>query len=209
MRMFLLSACGLMLLSSTAVAVAAQQDPHAAHQRMAQAQTLAASPTEVQVPEVALLDAHGQPHDLQPLLQEGIVVVDFMYTSCTTICPALTAVMGSVQRELALRPRGKVTLISITLDPRHDTPAQLLDFSRRVRAGERWYWLTGSPSDIDRVLRGFGLPVGGRPEDHGPVMLVGDARQGRWWRWVGMPEPARLLAAVDALAADAGARGAP
>ncbi|UXM99964.1 SCO family protein [Xanthomonas hortorum pv. pelargonii] len=122
MRMFLLSACGLMLLSSTAVAAAAQHGPHAAHHRMAQAQTLAASPTEVQVPEVALLDAHGQPHDLQPLLQEGIVVVDFMYTRCTTICPALTAVMGSVQRELALRPRGKVTLISITLDPRHDTP---------------------------------------------------------------------------------------
>lgn len=167
-------------------------DPHAAHRRAMQSRATAGE-TRVLLPNVILRDAQGQPFPLRPEQFDGkVVVVDFVFTTCTTICPALSTVMASVQRGLGDQLGKDVLLLSISVDPAHDTPPVLRVYADRVGAGEHWHWLTGSTGDIGRVLRAFGLSAGS-PNDHPPLILVGDPANGRWIRWVGVPTPAVIV----------------
>lgn len=196
-------------LSMFAPVAMAQADPHAAHREVVQSPQ-GASSTRVALPGTTLHMRDGSLVRLDSqTLGDRVVVVDFVFTHCTTICPALTAIMASVQRKLG--PVGdEVLLVSVTVDPVRDTPARLDTFARSVGATEDWWWLTGPAAEIDRTLRAFGVEPG-RPQDHPPMVLVGRPGEDRWLRWVGMPTPAQIVAAVDAMrdqGADEGARHA-
>lgn len=195
-RAWLAGAFAFGLLSLAPVA-GAQDDPHAAH-RAAMQVPKGASPTRVTLPGTALLMRDGKPVSLDAeTIGDRVVVVNFVFTHCTTICPALTTIMASVQR--ALGPNdGDWLLVSVTVDPARDTPARLDAFARDVGATRDWWWLTGAAVEIDRTLRAFGIEPG-RPEDHPPMVLVGRPAQDRWLRWVGMPPPAQLVAAVESM----------
>lgn len=179
-------------------AARAADDPHAAHRAATRSQATSGD-TRVTLPDVVLRDADGQPFRLQPQSFEGrVVVVDFIFTTCTTICPALSSVMASVQRGLGTQMGKDVVLLSISVDPVNDTPAVMRAYAQRVGAGRHWRWLTGSSGDIARVLRAFGLSPG-RPNDHPPLILVGDPADNRWLRWVGVPTPAAVIDGARAM----------
>jgi protein SCO1 len=85
-------------------------------------------------------------------------VVDFIYTSCPGPCLMETAKLANVALRLGNDLGSKVTIVSISVDPEHDGPKQLLDYSRQQGADEKgWYFLTGGPSEVDRALAGFKL----------------------------------------------------
>lgn len=193
----------VLVMSPLGDAAAAGQstDPHAEHRRAMQAPVTAGS-TSVTLPSVVLHDAQGKPFKLRPESFRGrVVVIDFIYTSCTTICPALTSVMASVQRGLGRNLGKDAMLVSISVDPARDTPDVMRAYAKRVGAGKDWLWLTGSSGDITRVLRAFGLSAG-KPDDHPPLILVGDPARGRWLRWVGVPTPAAITEGVHGLLAE-------
>jgi protein SCO1 len=182
-------------------AVFADDEPHAAHRRAMHSETNA-SETRVILPDVVLRDREGRKFALKPDAFGGkVVVVDFIFTRCTTICPALTSVMASVQRALGPQLGRDVVLVSISVDPANDTPQAMDAYAGKVGASEHWYWLTGNNSDIGRVLRAFGLSVG-RPGDHPPLVLVGDPLRGRWTRWVGVPTPVTITQTARHMAGD-------
>lgn len=184
-------------------------DPHAAHRAAMQSRQTTASETRVVLPDVVLLDARAKPFRLRPDAFRGrIVVVDFIFTRCTTICPALSTVMASVQRGLGERMGRDVVLVSISVDPANDTPAAMRAYAQRMKAGKDWLWLTGNAGDIARVLRAFGLTAG-RPNDHPPLVLVGDPVNDRWMRWVGVPTPAAVVDGANAMIVRAAASTAP
>jgi protein SCO1 len=188
----------LMVFASSRPAAAREDDPHAAHRRMAQAPITAAD-TRVTLPNVVLRDANGNMFKLQPETFRGkVVVVDFIFTRCTTICPALSTVMASVQRGLGERIGTEVLLVSISVDPANDTPQAMRAYAKRIGAGKHWLWLTGNTGDIARVLDAFGLSAG-KPNDHPPLILVGDPARNRWQRWVGIPTPATIADAAKAM----------
>lgn len=181
-------------------AAAAEEDPHAAHRRATQS-AVSATQTRVALPDVVLRDARGKPFRLRPESFGGrVVVVDFVYTTCTTICPALSAVMASAQRGLGEQLGKDVLLVSISVDPVRDTPAVLRAYADRVGAKRHWLWLTGSSGDIARVLRAFGLSPG-QPDAHPPLILVGDPARGEWSRWVGVPTPVVIADSARAMIA--------
>lgn len=134
------------------------------------------------------------------VLGDRLVVMDFIFTSCTTICPVLSAKLAKVQERLGARAGPEVVLVSVSLDPLRDTPARLAEFGARFKAGPAWRWLTGAPEDVTKVLKGLGVWTP-RFADHGPVVLVGDPGTGRWHRFNGFPDVERLVSAVDSLAA--------
>jgi protein SCO1/2 len=109
------------------------------------------------LPDVSLIDQHGSAVSLASLKGKP-VLIDFIYTSCASTCPVLTAKMVSVARELGPALGANVTMVSITLDPEHDSPAQLASYakSRGADAGG-WLFLTGKPAQIDQVLAQFKL----------------------------------------------------
>lgn len=159
---------------------------------------MAAHQTQLALPDVSVIDSHQREHQLQTLLQDRVAVVNFVFTSCTTVCPALSGTMQALQQQLQERLGKEVILVSVSVDPARDTPEKLSTHAAKLGAGSDWYWLTGKTAEINQLLKAFGIPVG-RPEDHLPVILVGKVNTGHWLRWVGIPAPETLTDAVTAL----------
>ena len=107
------------------------------------------------LPDITLTDQNGRAVSLASFKGHP-VLVDFIYTSCSGPCPMLTAKLASVAKLLGPRLGADVKLVSITLDPEHDGPTQLLDYAQKQGANEAgWFFLTGTPERIERVLAGF------------------------------------------------------
>ena len=109
------------------------------------------------LPEVSLLDQHGASISLASL-KGKTVLMDFIYTSCASTCPMLTAKMAAIAHQLGPALGTDVKIVSITLDPEHDNPAELAKYANSHAAnGNGWIFLTGQPAQIDQVLALFKL----------------------------------------------------
>ena len=113
------------------------------------------------MPDVTLVNQNGSKVRLKSLLNDSdkTVVVDFIFGTCTTICPVLSAGYANLQAKL---PAGgpKIHLVSISIDPEKDTPEVLKLYAERFKATDRWLFLTGAKTDIYTLARdGFKLPI--------------------------------------------------
>ncbi len=109
------------------------------------------------LPDVSLIDQHGGAVSLASLRGKP-VLIDFIYTSCASTCPLLTAKMAAIAHQLGPALGADVTIVSISLDPEHDTPAELEKYAKSYDAdGPGWIFLTGPPAKIDQVLALFKL----------------------------------------------------
>jgi protein SCO1/2 len=81
-------------------------------------------------------------------------VADFIFTQCAGACPAMTARMARLRREL---PAG-VRSVSFTVDPGHDTPPALARYAAGFGADDGWLFVTGAQKDLyDLSTAGFKL----------------------------------------------------
>ena len=107
--------------------------------------------------DAKLVDQNGNSVALTSLKGKPMVV-DFIYTSCPGPCLMETAKLANVALRLGSDIGSKVTIVSISVDPEHDGPKQLLDYSRQQGADAKgWYFVTGGPAEIDQALAGFKL----------------------------------------------------
>ena len=177
-------------------------DPHARHRAMLKKPRAdAESSADVTLRDNLLITRNGDAVLFATdVVRERIVVIDFVYTTCTTICPVLSAIFQQVQEALGERLGADVGLISISVDPVRDTPQRLKAYAEQLRAQPEWVWLTGEKASVDDVLVGLGAYT---PDfaDHPSIVLVGDPQSGTWKRYFGFPGPNKILAAVDELAA--------
>lgn len=154
------------------------------------------SSVQLTVPDAALVDPSGRARRLtSEVMGDRVVVVNFVFTTCTTVCPVSSAILAQLQERLGAQAGKDVQLVSITVDPQRDTPARLKAYAAKVGAGPAWTWLTGRKDVVDGVLKSFGAYTT-RPEDHPAMMLVGSARTGHWTRLYGFPSVTDVLAEV-------------
>lgn len=154
---------------------------------------------KVVLPDVPLVDASGNRVRLaQDVIGDRIAAVNFIYTTCTTICPVASATFQQLQDRLAAALGKDVVLVTISVDPLRDTPQRLREHAGRWQAREGWVWLTGAKPDVDSTLKGFGAYTP-RFEDHPPMILIGDARAGSWTRFFGFPSVEQLLDRIETL----------
>lgn len=113
-------------------------------------------PVYWQIPAFQLTSQSGQPFDSKTL-DGNIWVADFIYTTCPGPCPRMSAQMRGVQTAVASMPG--VKLVSITVDPKNDTPAVLAAYAARYKAQPgRWFFLSGDPASLEALCRnGFKL----------------------------------------------------
>ncbi|MGE5094505.1 MAG: SCO family protein [Betaproteobacteria bacterium] len=164
---------------------------------------------KVSLPEVTLLDQDGASRKLKgDVIGDRIVVMDFIYTTCTTVCPVISATFADVQRRLGDALGKDVALVSLTVDPARDTPATLKAFGGKHGARDGWVWLTGAPQDVNTALKGFGAYVS-EPSQHPAMILVGDARTGQWTRFFDFPSASQIMAKVEELRAARAPASAP
>jgi len=154
-------------------------------------------------PDFALIDQDARPISLAAL-RGKVVLLDFVYTSCPGPCPVLTGIHRKVRDDLPESDRAAVQLVSITLDPEHDTPAVLRTWaSARRLETNGWSFATGPAADVDAVVRAYG--VGSVRQPNGEIehtvatfLIDRDGQIAR--RYLGLThEPAAIRADIERL----------
>jgi cytochrome oxidase Cu insertion factor (SCO1/SenC/PrrC family) len=154
----------------------------------------------MRIPDVIVQDQNGKSLNFYRDLVKGkVVAVNFVFTTCTAICPSLTATFRRVQEQLA-EEKLSAQLISISVDPTVDTPERLHEFASKFKAEPGWTFVTGNTSDIDAILKEFGVAAANK-NDHSPMVLIGNEKAGYWTRAYGLSSPTSLVKLI-ALAAN-------
>ncbi len=144
------------------------------------------------IPDVLVVDQEGVTRRFYSDLVKGrTVAINFVFTTCTSVCPPLTAVFRGAQLALGRRVGEDISLISISVDPLNDSPRALKQFAAKFEAGPGWHFVTGKLADIDRLLDALGASTALR-DDHSPLVLVGNERTSKWTRLHGFAPPALL-----------------
>lgn len=113
------------------------------------------------VPEFALTDASGTVFESRQLAGK-VWVADFIFTSCGGPCPLLSSKMATLQNAFAVHP--DFHLVSISVDPKRDTPEVLLEYAKRYQTNPKsWTFLTGKNEEIQNLLV-TGLKIGSGEE---------------------------------------------
>lgn len=133
------------------------------------------------LPDVPLVTAQGRGVRLLDVMAaDGPLVMNFIFTSCTTTCPVMNQAMSGLPERLGTAS-SRLRLLSVSVDPRHDTPETLRAYAERYRTRAPWHFLTGQPGDIETVRTAFGHDA--RHLEQGePLILLRPARGEPWLR---------------------------
>lgn len=103
-----------------------------------------------QLVDFSLTDSGGRTVT-RAALDGKVLAVSFLFTGCALTCPEVSRHMAEIQQRTAGLP--DVRLVSLTVDPRTDTPAVLADWESRYGGDtNRWLMLTGSKSVLYHVI---------------------------------------------------------
>ncbi len=195
----LIGALSLALLTIACVtanaggADAAALDEHAHHHV---APALSRSTVNFFIPDVRLTRQDGTVVKLGDELNDRRpVVLSFIYTSCTTVCPLVSHTLSQLQSKLGDN-RDRVHLVSVTIDPEQDDPARLREYAETFNAGPEWQHYTGTLEATQSVQRAFGVFRGSKM-DHSPATFIRPAPGAQWIRIDGFATADQLLAELS------------
>jgi protein SCO1/2 len=148
------------------------------------------------LPKVKLVRTDGTSVLLEDELNDGkVTVLNFIYTTCTAICPMTTQIFFKLQGKLG-KDLDKVHLVSISIDPEQDTPAQLKKFAEKYRASKFWQFYTGTVEASVAVQKAFEVYRGDKM-NHAPVTFIRAAAGKPWVRMDGFSSADELLHEVQ------------
>lgn len=177
--------CGMTLVKKGAKPAATAVAPKAA---VANADAF----TSRRIPDAEVSDQNGNALNFYSDLIKGkVVAINFIFTTCTTICPPLTATFRRVQEDAKAKGLD-VQLISVSVDPVTDTPERMRDFASKFKAEPGWAFVTGEKAQIDSVLQALGAAVANK-NDHTPMILIGNDGTDYWTRAYGLTSPAKIV----------------
>jgi protein SCO1/2 len=188
---------GACLLALAAPSARAQE--HAGHEaHMAQMASAGKGPTvrlmepQPEIPDLPFVDQTGRKTTLREVLDsDKPVLVNFIFTTCTTICPVMSAGMAQLMGNLGAE-QDSVRVVSISIDPEVDTVATLRSYAERYHAPASWLFLTGSVDAVEAAQRVFGNYRGGK-YNHAPGTFVRSARDAPWIALDGFSSAETLL----------------
>lgn len=180
-RTFVAAVCiatGLMCLSGAALG----HDGHAHHAaQLSGADDYKRSVREYSIPDVSLTNADARTVRLRELLgTREPVMLNFIFTTCGAICPVMSQVFSEVPAKLGTSS-AKLRMISISIDPENDTPAELKSYGKRFNATDRWQFLTGRMEDVTLIQRAFDSYRGDKM-NHEPLTLLRAGPDKPWVR---------------------------
>jgi protein SCO1/2 len=166
-------------------------DPHAHHHHMMMQETMRTM-ADYEVPRLSLVREDGKRVFLSDELNDGrAVALNFIFTTCTAICPVTSKVFSQLQTKLG-NDQAKVHLVSISIDPEHDTPTVLREYAHKFGAGEGWQFYTGTVEASVAAQQAFGVYRGDKMS-HTPVTLLRTVPEKPWIRIDGFATADELL----------------
>ncbi|MEA2694278.1 MAG: hypothetical protein QOJ16_3665 [Acidobacteriota bacterium] len=146
-------------------------------------------------PNVSLLTHDGREvRFYDDLVKDKMVLFNFMYATCTGICPTVMLNLARVRKVLGDRVGRDIFLYSLTLKPKEDTVPVLAEYAQKHGLKPGWSLLTGKPEDVDLLRRTLGFYDSNPELDRDTSNHIGIVRYGneplmRWGACPGMSEP--------------------
>ena len=160
-----------------------------------------------QIPDVTLSDQDGRSLNFYTDLVKGkVVAINFIFTTCPTICPPLGVNFGKLQQRLGDHASRNINLISVSINPTTDTSQRLKAWSQKFGRQPGWTLVTGSKREVDtllKALKSFSADI----TSHSPTLLVGNDRTGRWTRANGLSAPSQLQRVIEEIDGTASEKG--
>jgi protein SCO1/2 len=176
---------------------------HSKHmQSMEKRGSITSTVVTYRVPDVMLVDENGKQVRLRELLDgHNPIMLNFIFTTCTTICPVMTSTFHQVQEKLG-KNRKDVRMVSISIDPENDTPGKLKEYAAKNMAGTQWKFLTGTVESSVAVQKAFDT-FAGEKMNHKPLAFIkAKGSDSQWVRVEGLAEAGQILNEYDKLAAN-------
>ena len=175
---------------------------HSAHMEMMSRKTYATSQESYRVPDVSLTSQKGDQRRILDVLDSGKpVMLNFIFTTCTTICPVLSASFNQVQEVLG-EEVDDVKMVSISIDPEYDTVDKLSAYAKRFDAGQQWEFYTGKLNDVIAVEKAFDIFRGSKM-NHEPITLIRVKSDQPWLRIDGLASANDIVSEYRELIANA------
>ena len=150
----------------------------------------------LRVPDVPVVDQDGRRlRFFTDLVKGRTVAINFMFTTCTTICPPLAVTFAKVQQQLDSEVGKGILLISVSVDPVTDVPMRMKSYLSKFGARPGWFFVGGAKTDIDTLLRALGAYVSDK-NDHTPMILIGNEKTGFWTRAFGLASASNLATVI-------------
>ena len=191
MLLYGLAVAGPSLAEDKAAATAEHAD-HSAHKAAASKSDVRRSEARYRVPAVKMVDQDGNKVVFNKEIDDGRpVILNFVYTSCTAICPVMTHIFVQVQNKLG-KSLDKVHMVSVSIDPEYDTPARLLEFEEENGMGCQWDFYTGTSDASVAVQKAFEAYQGDKM-NHLPLTLMRASPGKPWVRLDGFASPDMIV----------------
>lgn len=175
-----------------------EMDMHAHHHHHMMPTELKRSEVNVDLPEVRLVRQDSKEVQLQDELSDGrVVVLSYIYTSCTAVCPMTSQMIYKLQGKLG-SDLDKVHLVSISIDPEQDTPEVLAKYADKYHASKYWNHYTGTVDASVKVQKAMNAYLGDKM-NHVPVTFIWSGKGKAWIRIDGFASPDDLLLEVNKL----------
>jgi protein SCO1 len=157
-----------------------------------------ADKTVLALPEIRILSMQEKSSSLKSELDtDGPVIVNFVFTTCSTICSIQTLVLSQAQQQLDASDL-KAKILTFSIDPDNDTPSQIRKFASTFSVGKSWMFYTGSYDAMLTVQKTFNAYRGSKA-NHPPVMFMRKNKSAPWMRIEGFPKPQEVVALLRAL----------
>lgn len=181
--------------------VFAQQGDHAHHHHAPSAVVQDKRSVENYiVPAINMVRHEGSKVNFKADLDDGRpVMLNFIYTSCTAICPVTTQVFSQVQEKLGAEV-AKLHMVSVSIDPEYDSATRLDAFAKKYNAGPQWTFYTGTREASITIQKALGAYRGDKM-NHVPVTYFRAAPGKPWIRLDGLRGPDDLIKEIRNLRA--------
>jgi len=153
---------------------------------------------DYKIPDVTLINQRREQVAMAEWMNsDAPVILDFVYATCTTICPVLSISFSTLQKKLGEDAKD-IRFISITIDPENDSPEIMGEYLDRYQAKPGWDFFTGSRKDIDATMHAFDAYVPNKMA-HYPLTLMRSPKTGKWVRIYGLIGSKDFLREYEAL----------
>ncbi len=174
----------------------AAEDAASGHHHHHMAPQVTRMTAEYVVPKVTLVRDDGKAVSLPDELNDGRpVVLNFIYTTCTEICPVTSHTLSLLQDKLGA-DRDRVHLVSISIDPEEDTPERLAAYAKKYGAGPEWRHYSGTLAASIAAQQAFDA-YRGEKMNHTPVTFLRAGSGSTWIRIDGFATADQLYAELS------------
>jgi len=171
---------------------------HEHHKAVAEVEGYVSKLTRYSIPQVQLVESDGKEVNLlEAIDSQTPVMLNFIFTTCTAICPTMSATFAQVAKKMDGAGE-MMQLVSISVDPEQDTPAALVKYAKKFAGGSHWRLFTGTTGNSILTQRAFDAYRGDKM-NHIPLTFIRGSNSGKWLRIEGLASADELIKEYKAL----------